>query len=81
MVKERREDINTYLAVLLIIIGIAFGWAGFYVEPVGDISGSVLGMIGECFTLAGALLGIAQYTSSKINKVRKDLGLKEEETL
>lgn len=65
--------------MMLIVVGLAFGWAGFCVEPVGDISGSVLGIIGECFTLAGALLGIAQYTSSKINKVRRDLGLKDED--
>lgn len=77
MTKDRREDINTYLAVMLIVVGLGFGWAGFCVEPVGDISGSVLGIIGECFTLAGALLGIAQYTSSKINRIRRDLGLKE----
>lgn len=79
MTKDRRETINTSLAVFLIVAGVAFGIAGFCVEPVGDISGSVLGIIGECFTLAGALLGIAQYTSSKINGIRRDLGLKEEE--
>lgn len=79
MTKEKRELVNTSLAVCLIIVGIAFGWAGFCVDPVGDINGSVLGIIGECFTLAGALLGIAQYTSAKINHIRRDLGLREEE--
>lgn len=79
MTKDRRENVNITIAIMLIVSGLAFGTAGFCVEPVGDISGSVLGIIGECFTLAGGLLGIVQYTSSKINQVRRDLGLKEEE--
>lgn len=79
MTKDKRENINTSLAVFLITAGISFGIAGFCVEPIGDINGSVLGIIGECFTLAGALLGIAQYTSSKINNIRRDLGLNPDE--
>ena len=48
-----------YLAIVLTTGGMMLLFAGFIVEPEGEIHGSVLIAFGEVATFAGALLGIA----------------------
>ena len=45
-------------AWVLVIIGVILIFLGFYSEPVGDISPSVLTAFGEILTFAGAIMGI-----------------------
>ena len=45
-------------AWVLVIIGVILIFLGFYAEPVGDITPSVLTAFGEILTFAGAIMGI-----------------------
>ena len=73
----RREKIHTWIAVVMLVMGLAFMWAGFWTEPVGDISNSVLGAAGECFAIGGGLLGLTQYVHYSLRagfkSIRRDL--------
>ena len=63
------EKKRFWLGVSMIVVGTILTFMGFWVEPVGQISGSVLGATGEFLTLGGALVGADAYISYKIKKV------------
>lgn len=77
MPMTRREKIHTWIAVVMLVMGLAFMWAGFWTPPVGDISNSVLGAAGECFAIGGGLLGLTQYVHYSLRagfkSIRRDL--------
>ena len=50
--------IQLYIAALLTAGGLLLLFAGFIIEPEGEIHGSVLIAFGEVATFAGALLGV-----------------------
>lgn len=50
--------IQLALATLTVLIGHGLLIAGFIVNPVGEISNSVLVAYGETFTFAGAIFGV-----------------------
>lgn len=64
------------LGTLLVISGVAMLFVAMYIQPQGEIHGSVLGAVGEIFLLAGSLLGLDSYFDFKlrkfINKDKKD---------
>lgn len=43
---------------VLIIAGIGFGIAGLSIPPYGEVTESVLVLIGQCFVMAGSFVGI-----------------------
>lgn len=71
--KDKKYKIQMYMAVIMFLMGIAFGWAGFWVPPIGEISNSVLGMAGECFVLGASLLGIYSYVNFMITKLKSEI--------
>lgn len=54
----RKLTIQLFLAVLLVLFGIALIAAGFYVDPRGHIDPTVLTAYGETLTFAGSVLGL-----------------------
>lgn len=52
------QIIQLGLATLTVLVGHGLLIAGFIVNPVGEISHSVLVAFGETFTFAGAIIGI-----------------------
>lgn len=75
MTKERREDIQTYSAIGMLIAGVLFAAAGFVTPPIGQIHDSVLWIAAQCFIYAGSALGIVTYMHGKVASIRKDLKL------
>lgn len=68
------------LACISFVVGIVLTFCGFYAEPVGEISGSVLGGTGQFLTFAGALLGIGEYGKIQMRKIQYgDMSEKERE--
>lgn len=65
---KRRLEAKTALAVLLVISGIVMCYLSFYTEPLGEVSGSVLGYFGECLVWAGSVFGIVEYVDFKLKK-------------
>ena len=57
-----------WLAVFLMLSGVVLVYIAFFVPPVGEIHGSVLGFFGEVETAAGAILGIDLAVDRKIDK-------------
>jgi len=51
-------SIQLGMAILLTLSGIALLFSGFWVDPMGEIDGSVLVAFGEAMTFAGALFGV-----------------------
>lgn len=78
MVNEtNRETVHTLIAIGLIVVGVIFATMGFFAEPVGEVSNSVIGIVGEFLSLAGALLGIVQYVNNRITKLEDKFLTKE----
>lgn len=66
------EQRRFWLGCVLIVVGIILIFLGFYIEPVGELSGSLLGAVGEVFTLGGALVGADAYVEYRIKKIFHD---------
>ena len=64
---KRRIEAKTALAVMLVVSGIVMCFLSFYTDPVGEVSGSVLGYFGECLVWAGSVFGIVEYVNYKID--------------
>ena len=89
MSEEKRNEIHNdvrqfWLGAIIIASGVLMAFCALYINtpesPRGTISGSVLGYIGEAFTLGGACVGLVQYVrfktkaevSSAIEKLKKE---------
>lgn len=55
-------------ALFMLIAGVTLSFWGFYVEPLGHISDSVLWFFAQCLLYAGAALGIDAIVEHKFNK-------------
>lgn len=74
MTKQKKENVTVWSAVGMLIFGCALTTAGFIVEPLGEVSASVLTVLGQCLIFSGAALGIAAYTKSCANEaVREEM--------
>ena len=73
------EQRRFWLGCVLIVVGIVLIFLGFYVEPVGELSGSLLGAVGEVFTLGGALVGADAYVEYRIKKIVHDKNIEKEQ--
>lgn len=71
------EEKRFALACVMIIVGIVLLFLGFYADPIGVISASVLSGTGELLFFAGCLLSLDSYVNFKINKLFNDKEKKE----
>lgn len=58
-IKKNHHEIQTVIAVCLIVFGCVMAGLGFYVIPLGIIDSSVLWLFGQALIAGGSLLGIA----------------------
>lgn len=56
------------LATSLVISGVVMSYLSFFTPPVGEVSDSVLGYLGECLIWAGSMFGMTEYVNYKIRK-------------
>lgn len=68
MTKETRGNIAVYSAVAMLAFGMILTGIGFFVEPLGEVSDSVLWILGQALIYAGSIFGIATYTKGVIIK-------------
>ena len=64
-----KKDLRAWSAVGMLAAGVALSTAGFCVEPVGEISDSVLWFFAQCLLYAGAALGIDVFVEKKIHEI------------
>lgn len=60
-------------AMFMLLVGSALAIAGFAVEPIGDISDSVLWLFAQCCIYAGSVLGISGVMNRKFDKIKKEI--------
>ena len=73
MTKERKDSIAVVSACVMLIFGITLTAIGFAIEPTGDVSDSVLWILGQSLIYAGGIFGIATYTKGVIREQVSDL--------
>lgn len=71
-----KERISYIFATLAFIIGWALTIAGFIVPPTGEISGSVLWVLGQALLFAGSVIGISEHYGAELDKIKEQLGVK-----
>lgn len=83
MTKERKDSIAVVSACVMLIFGITLTAIGFAIEPTGDVSDSVLWVLGQSLIYAGGIFGIATYTKNmvdrRVNEWRDEVRAKESE--
>lgn len=65
----KMEQRRFWVGCILILVGIILIFLGFYEEPTGELSGSLLAATGEVFTLGGSFCGLDAYVEYKVRKL------------
>lgn len=73
---ETKKDNKQRAAFVTAIIAFVAGWgltiAGFCVPPTGEVSGSVLAVLGEAMVYAASVFGVGMYFNHEMAKFRRD---------
>jgi hypothetical protein len=72
MEKDKRQRAAYWTAILAFVIGWGLTIAGFIVEPLGEVSGSVLAVLGEAMVYAASVFGVTLYFNHQMQKFRAD---------
>ena len=56
-------------ALMMLVSGIALSVAGFVVDPVGEISDSVLWYVSQALIYAGSVFGVTVYINQRVGKL------------
>lgn len=82
MTRELKDTVTVSSAIGMLIFGCVLTTIGFFTEPIGEVSSSVLWILGQCLIYAGSALGIANYVKSNIHDeieiMRKSMNGKED---
>ena len=68
MTKETRGNIAVISAIAMLSFGMIFTGIGFFVTPLGEVSDSVLWILGQALIYAGSIFGIATYTKGVVDR-------------
>lgn len=68
MTKDTKDSIAVISACVMLIFGITLTAIGFALDPAGEVSDSVLWVLGQALIYAGSIFGIATYTKGVIIK-------------
>lgn len=67
MTRQTKDSVTVWSAIGMLSFGCVLTTIGFFVEPVGEVSSSVLWILGQCLIYAGSALGIANYVKSSVH--------------
>ena len=67
-----KQRIGCWTAISAFICGWGLTIAGFIVPPQGEVSGSVLAVLGEAMVYTASVLGITLYFSNEMLKFKRD---------
>lgn len=77
--RERWADleIKTKIAYITAIIAFIVGWgltiAGFCMPPVGEITESVLWVLGQALVYTASIFGVGMYVTGSVRGMRRDI--------
>lgn len=88
MTREKKDSVTVWSAIGMLLFGCILTTIGFFTEPMGEVSSSVLWILGQCLIYAGSALGIANYVKSSVHdemeiirkKAKVDIDVVEEES-
>ena len=69
---DTKQRTAYWTAIIAFICGWGLTIAGFIVPPTGDVSGSVLAVLGEAMVYTASVLGITLYFSNEMLKFKRD---------
>ena len=76
------EGRRFWFGAFICTCGVAMLFAAMLIDtttsPKGEISGSILGAVGEVFVLGGSILGLDSYVNYKIKRILRDNDKEEE---
>ena len=81
MEKDFKQKAAYTTAIIAFMIGWGLTIAGFVVEPTGEISGSVLAVLGEAMVYAASVFGVTLYFQHQMDKFRTDTKIYLDETI
>lgn len=67
MTRQKKDSVTVWSAIGMLSFGCVLTTIGFFVEPIGEVSSSVLWILGQCLIYAGSALGIANYVKSSVH--------------
>ena len=72
MANDKKEKAAYWTAIIAFIIGWGLTIAGFIVDPLGEVSRSVLAILGEAMVYAASVFGVTLYFRNQMEKFRSD---------
>uniref|UniRef100_UPI0040251BFA hypothetical protein n=1 Tax=Alloprevotella sp. TaxID=1872471 RepID=UPI0040251BFA len=63
---KEKSDKGVVGALMMLVSGIALSVAGFVVDPVGEISDSVLWYVSQALIYAGSVFGVTVYIDRQL---------------
>lgn len=71
-INDRKEMAAYWTAIIAFVIGWGLTIAGFVVPPAGEVSGSVLAVLGEAMVYAASVFGVTMYFTHQMEKFKSD---------
>lgn len=68
MKRETKDSLGVISACVMLIFGITLTAIGFAIAPLGEVSDSVLWVLGQSLIYAGGIFGIASYTKGVVDR-------------
>lgn len=83
MTNNKKMTYKDKLAVWTASISFAIGWilvvVNFFVSPIGVVEDSTLWVLGQGLLYTGSVIGITQYTKGELSKIKRQVGINEDE--
>lgn len=65
---DKIDERRFWLGAILAVLGVLIIIISLFIPPMGEVSPSVMGAVGEIFVLAGAILGLDSYWNYKMKR-------------
>lgn len=63
------EKERFWFGIFLTLVGVVLSFLAFFTEPVGEVHGSIIGLVGEFLAIGGGLIGADAYVELKMKKM------------
>lgn len=73
MKKKTKDTIAVSSAIFMLLFGCGLTTVGFIMPPEGEISGSVLWVLGQSLIYVASIFGVSMYVKSEINEAKAEL--------
>ena len=68
MTKDTKDSIAVISACVMLVFGITLTAIGFALDPSGEVSDSVLWILGQSLIYAGGIFGVAAFTKNMVDR-------------